>query len=118
MLENYFPILVFLFVAGGLGLFMLAGSYFLGFKRPDAEKESQYECGFGPMERIRLQFDVRYYLLAILFIVFDIETAFMFPWAVAFRDIGLTGFVEMVLFLVVLLVGYAYAWKKGALEWE
>ncbi|MBF0623320.1 MAG: NADH-quinone oxidoreductase subunit A [Magnetococcales bacterium] len=118
MLENYFPVLVLLAIAFGLGIVILAASYLAGIKRPNAVKRSQYECGFDPLTRIRLQFDVRYYLLAILFVVFDIEAAFLFPWAVAFRDIGFLGFVEMMLFLFILLVGYAYAWKKGALEWE
>lgn len=118
MLENYFPILVFLIMGVGMSVFMLGASYFLGFKNPYDAKRSQYECGFYPLSRIRMRFDVRFYLVAILFIVFDIEAAFMYPWAVAFADLGLLGFVEMMLFLVVLLVGYAYAWKKGALEWE
>jgi NADH-quinone oxidoreductase subunit A len=118
MLEGYFPILVFLFVALGMSVFMLGASYLVGVKRPYAEKRDRYECGFTPLSRVRMRFDVRYYLIAILFIIFDIEAAFLFPWAIAFRDIGIIGFVEMMLFLLVLLVGYAYAWKKGALEWE
>lgn len=118
MLEGYFPILIFFLIAGGAAVFMLGASYLVGPKRPDAEKRSQYECGFEPMQRIRMRFDVRFYLVAILFIVFDLEAAFLFPWAVAFKHIGIVGFVEMVLFLLVLLVGYAYVWKKGALEWE
>ncbi|ABK46120.1 NADH dehydrogenase subunit A [Magnetococcus marinus MC-1] len=118
MLESYFPVLILLVIAGGMAVFMLAASYLVGVKRPYAEKRSQYECGFAPLSRVYIKFDVRFYLLAILFIVFDIEAAFLFPWAVAFKEIGIVGFVEMVLFLVVLLVGYAYAWKKGALEWE
>ncbi|OSM06216.1 NADH-quinone oxidoreductase subunit A [Magnetofaba australis] len=118
MLEGYFPVLMLVFVALGISVFMMAASYILGVKRPYYEKRDQYECGFAPLARVYIQFDVRYYLLAILFIIFDIEAAFLFPWAVAFTDIGLIGFVEMILFLAVLLVGYAYAWKKGALEWE
>ncbi|MBF0588004.1 MAG: NADH-quinone oxidoreductase subunit A [Magnetococcales bacterium] len=118
MLENYFPILVFLFIAIGFAVFLMAGNYIVGFKRPYDVKTSQYECGFDPIHRVRMPFDVRYYLIAILFIIFDIEAAFLFPWAVAFKQIGIIGFVEMILFLLVLLVGYAYAWKKGALEWE
>lgn len=118
MLEGYFPILVFMFIALGMGIGMLAGSYLLGVHNPYPEKMSQYECGFAPMNRVRLPFDVRFYLIAILFIVFDIEAAFLFPWAVVFKEIGFIGFVEMMLFLLVLLVGYAYAWKMGALEWE
>ena len=118
MLENYFPILLLLGVALGTAIFMMAASYLVGTKRPDTEKRSQYECGFAPLSRVRMPFDVRFYLISILFVVFDIEAAFLFPWAVAFKDIGIVGFVEMILFLLVLLVGYAYIWKKGALEWE
>ncbi|MEO5341185.1 MAG: NADH-quinone oxidoreductase subunit A [Magnetococcus sp. MYC-9] len=118
MLENYFPILVLLGVSLGTAVVMMAGSFLVGPKRGYAEKNAQYECGFAPLSRVRLPFDVRFYLLSILFVVFDIEAAFLFPWAVAFKDIGWVGFVEMMLFLGVLLVGYAYIWKKGALEWE
>jgi NADH-quinone oxidoreductase subunit A len=118
MLETYFPILVFLGIAIGMAVGMMGASYLIGPKNSYDAKCSQYECGFEPFNRIRMQFDVRFYLLAIMFIIFDIEAAFMFPWAVAFTDIGLIGFIEMVLFLFVLLVGYIYAWKKGALEWE
>ncbi|WP_130470583.1 NADH-quinone oxidoreductase subunit A [Candidatus Magnetaquicoccus inordinatus] len=118
MLENYFPILLLLAVALATAVVMMAGSFLVGPKRNYAEKVAQYECGFAPISRVRLPFDVRFYLLSILFVVFDIEAAFLFPWAVAFKDIGLTGLVEMFLFLFVLLVGYAYIWKKGALEWE
>lgn len=118
MLETYFPILVLLGVAMGTAVLMMGGSYIVGPKRPYFEKTDQYECGFEPLDRVRLPFDVRFYLVAILFIVFDIEAAFLFPWAVAFKDIGMLGFIEMILFLLVLLVGYAYVWKKGALEWE
>jgi NADH-quinone oxidoreductase subunit A len=118
MLENYFPILLLLGVAMGTAVVMMGGSFLVGPRRPSAEKSAQYECGFAPLSRVRLPFDVRFYLFSILFVVFDIEAAFLFPWAVAFKDIGWVGFVEMVLFLLVLLVGYAYIWKKGALEWE
>lgn len=118
MLTDYFPILVFLFLAIGMSAFMMGASFLVTPKRGYFEKGDRYECGFKPLSRIRMRFDVRYYLVAILFIVFDIEAAFMFPWAVAFKDIGLIGFVEMLLFMLVLLVGYAYVWKKGALEWE
>jgi NADH-quinone oxidoreductase subunit A len=118
MLEPYFGILVFMGLALGMAIFLIAASWLAGAKRPDKVKNSPYECGFAPMSRLRMKFDVRFYLLAILFIVFDIEAAFMYPWAVAFRDIGFIGFIEMMLFLLVLLVGYIYAWKKGALEWE
>ncbi|MBF0159504.1 MAG: NADH-quinone oxidoreductase subunit A [Magnetococcales bacterium] len=118
MLQGYFPVLVFLFVALGMAALMLGGSWLVGVKRPHPDKTDRYECGFAPMSRVRMRFDVRYYLIAILFIIFDIEAAFLFPWAVVFKEIGLVGLVEMMLFLLVLVVGYAYAWKKGALEWE
>ncbi|MBF0621933.1 MAG: NADH-quinone oxidoreductase subunit A [Magnetococcales bacterium] len=118
MLESYFPILIFIFIALGMAIFMLVGSMIVGAKNPYPEKNAQYECGFAPLSRVQMKFDVRFYLIAILFIIFDIEAAFMFPWAVAFKEIGFIGFLEMMLFLLVLLVGYAYAWKKGALEWE
>ncbi|MBF0357510.1 MAG: NADH-quinone oxidoreductase subunit A [Magnetococcales bacterium] len=118
MLESYFPVLVLLGAGMAMAVGMIGLSYIVGPKNPYADKQSQYECGFEPFNRIRMQFDVRFYLVAILFIIFDIEAAFLFPWAVAFNDIGIIGFIEMVLFLFVLLVGYIYAWKKGALEWE
>ena len=117
-LANYFPILVLLAMAMGTAIVMMVASYLVGPKRPYAEKRAQYECGFSPLARVRMPFDVRFYLMSILFVVFDIEAAFLFPWAVAFKEIGIVGFIEMVLFLLVLLVGYAYVWKKGALEWE
>ncbi len=118
MLANYFPILVFIVLAVGMAAFMMGASYLISPKRPYFVKRDRYECGFTPFNRVRMRFDVRFYLVAILFIVFDIEAAFMFPWAVAFHDIGIIGFIEMILFILVLLVGYAYVWKKGALEWE
>ena len=118
MLENYLPILIFLVVGlvfGG-GLFVVG--YFLGPNKPDSAKQSPYECGFDAFEDARMQYDVRYYLIAILFIIFDLEIAFFFPWAVALRDIGMVGFWAMMLFLAVLVVGFIYEWRKGALEWE
>lgn len=118
MLENYLPILIFmvigLLVGGGA---MIAG-FVLGERRPDAEKNSPYECGFDAFENARLKFDVRYYLVAILFIIFDLEIAFLFPWAVALEGLGLAGLVAMAIFLAILVVGFVYEWKKGALEWE
>ena len=122
MLENYVPILIFL--VGGLafgGVLLGAGfvaSSLLGNRKPDAEKESPYECGFDPFEDTRMKFDVRYYLVAILFIIFDLEIAFLFPWAVSLHGIGMFGFLAMMLFLAILVVGFIYEWKKGALEWE
>ena len=118
MLAEYLPTLLFLVVATGIGIALIIVGNLLGTKRPDAEKLSPYECGFNAFEDARMQFDVRYYLVAILFIIFDLEVAFLFPWAVALGDIGLFGFWSMVLFLGVLTVGFVYEWKKGALEWE
>jgi NADH-quinone oxidoreductase subunit A len=118
MLENYIPILMFIGVALTIGLVALAAGSLLGPNKPDAEKLSPYECGFEAFENTRMKFDVRYYLVAILFIVFDLEIAFLFPWAVVLDEIGLFGFLAMTIFLLVLVVGFIYEWKKGALEWE
>ncbi len=118
MLENYLPILIFIVVALGLGTVMICVGAVLGPRRPDSEKLSPYECGFEAFEDSRMKFDVRYYLVAILFIIFDLEIAFLFPWAVVLDEIGMFGFLAMMLFLGVLVVGFIYEWKKGALEWE
>jgi NADH-quinone oxidoreductase subunit A len=122
MLENYFPILMFIAVGllVGAGPLLLGGgvSRLLGVHRPDPEKLSPYECGFEAFEDARMKFDVRYYLIAILFILFDLEIAFLFPWAVVLREIGLFGLLAMLLFLAILVVGFIYEWMKGALEWE
>jgi NADH-quinone oxidoreductase subunit A len=118
LLQEYFPILVFLVIAGGLALVMVAAAYVLARQNPNSEKLSPYECGFDPFEDARVRFDVRYYLVAILFIIFDLEVAFLFPWAVSLGDIGAFGFWSMVVFLAVLTVGFIYEWRKGALEWE
>jgi NADH-quinone oxidoreductase subunit A len=118
LLAEYFPILVFLVIAGGIAVAMITASFVLARQRPDSEKLSPYECGFDPFEDARIRFDVRYYLVAILFIIFDLEVAFLFPWAVSLGDIGLFGFWSMIIFLGVLTVGFAYEWMKGALEWE
>ena len=118
MLAEYVPVLIFLAVAGGLGLLLFALGYVLAPRRPDPEKTSAYECGFEAFEDTRMKFDVRYYLVAILFIVFDLEIAFLFPWAVALDRIGLAGLAAMGVFLLVLVVGFIYEWKKGALEWD
>ena len=118
LLSEYFPILVFLAIAGAISIAMVAASFVIARQRPDKEKLSPYECGFDPFEDARIRFDVRYYLVAILFIIFDLEVAFLFPWAVALGDIGVFGFWSMVVFLGVLTVGFIYEWKKGALEWE
>ncbi len=118
MLDNYLPILIFVVIGILVGAGPLAIGYFLGPRRPDPEKDSPYECGFEAFESARMKFDVRYYLVAILFILFDLEIAFLFPWAVVIKDLGIFGFWAMVLFLTILVVGFVYEWKKGALEWE
>jgi NADH-quinone oxidoreductase subunit A len=118
MLQNYVPILIFIGIAVGLGAVILFLGRVLAPHRPDREKNSPYECGFEPFEDARMKFDVRYYLIAILFIIFDLEIAFLVPWAVALDEIGLFGFVQMMIFLAVFVVVFIYAWKKGALEWE
>jgi NADH-quinone oxidoreductase subunit A len=118
LLDNYLPILIFLAVAGGFGLLLIALGWILGPRRPDSEKESPYECGFEAFEDSRTKFDVRYYLVAILFIIFDLEIAFLFPWAVSLDSIGGFGLLSMGVFLAVLVVGFVYEWKKGALEWD
>ena len=118
MLAEYFPVLLFVLVGLAVGVAPMLLGKALGPSRPDPEKLSPYECGFEAFEDARMKFDVRYYLVAILFILFDLEIAFLFPWAVALNDIGVAGFVSMMIFLGILVVGFAYEWKKGALEWE
>lgn len=118
MLENYLPILLFIIVGLGFGVLPLLAGFVLGPRRSDAEKQSPYECGFEAFEDSRMKFDVRYYLVAILFILFDLEIAFLFPWAVVLEDVGMFGIMAMALFVGLLLVGFLYEWKKGALEWE
>ena len=118
LLAEYLPILIFLGIAIGLAVIIVAASYVLARQRPDSEKVSAYECGFEAFDDARSRFDVRFYLVAILFIIFDLEVAFLFPWAVALGDIGVFGFWSMVIFLGILTVGFVYEWKKGALEWE
>ncbi|MEZ5475157.1 MAG: NADH-quinone oxidoreductase subunit A [Steroidobacteraceae bacterium] len=122
MLANYLPVLIFLVVAGGLAILLLALGTVIGRSQArfpdDRDKLAPYECGFEAFEDTRARFDVRYYLVAILFIIFDLEIAFLFPWAVALEDIGTAGLVAMGLFLLILVVGFIYEWKKGALEWD
>ena len=118
MLENYFPILLFILVGLGFGVVPMLAGKLLGPSRPDAEKLSPYECGFEAFEDARMKFDVRYYLVAILFILFDLEIAFLFPWAVVLEELGMFGFVSMMIFLGILVVGFVYEWMKGALDWE
>lgn len=118
MLANYLPILIFLIISLVMGIAFFVIGYFFGPNNPDSEKLSPYECGFEAFEDARMQFDVRYYLVAILFIIFDLEIAFFLPWAVALREVGMVGFWAMMIFLAVLVVGFIYEWRKGALEWE
>jgi NADH-quinone oxidoreductase subunit A len=118
MLAAYFPILVFLGIAGVIALAMVGGSLLVARQKPDAEKLSAYECGFAPFDDTRRRFDVRFYLVAILFIIFDLEVAFLFPWAITLGEIGWLGFGSMMAFLFVLTVGFIYEWRKGALDWE
>ena len=118
MLREYLPILVFLAVAVGLGVVLILAAVVLAVRHPDPEKVSAYECGFNAFDDARMKFDVRFYLVAILFIIFDLEIAFLFPWAVAFGEISMAAFWSMMIFLGVLTAGFAYEWKKGALEWE
>ncbi len=117
-LNEYFPIIVFLCLALGLGLILVLSAFLIAVKNPDIEKNSAYECGFEPFENARMKFDIRFYLVAILFLIFDLEVAFLFPWAVGFQHIGSLGFWSMMLFLLILTIGFLYEWKKGALEWE
>jgi NADH-quinone oxidoreductase subunit A len=122
MLEGYFPILMFIAVGLAFGVAPVAAGWIasrvVGSHKPDQQKLSPYECGFEAFEDARMRFDVRYYLVAILFILFDLEIAFLFPWAVVLQEIGLFGFFSMMIFLAILVVGFIYEWKKGALEWE
>ena len=118
LFTQYLPIVIFLGVALFIGTLLLAVPFGIAVNNPDPEKVSAYECGFNAFDDARMKFDVRFYLVSILFIIFDLEIAFLFPWAVAFKDIGAFGFWSMMLFLAVLTVGFVYEWRKGALEWE
>jgi NADH-quinone oxidoreductase subunit A len=117
-LEHYLPVLMFILVGIGVGIVPQVLGFILGPNRPDPAKNSAYECGFEAFEDARMKFDVRYYLVAILFILFDLEIAFLFPWAVSLKDIGALGFWSVMVFLAILVVGFIYEWKKGALDWE
>ena len=117
-LEPYLPVILFILIGAAVGVAPQALGFLFGPRHPDAAKNSPYECGFEAFEDARMKFDVRYYLVAILFILFDLEIAFLFPWAVALKEIGTPGFLAMMLFLAILVVGFVYEWKKGALDWE
>ena len=117
-LDQYLPVLLFILVGIGVGILPQVLGYLLGPNRPDPAKNSPYECGFEAFEDARMKFDVRYYLVAILFILFDLEIAFLFPWAVALKEIGFIGFIDMMIFLAILVAGFAYMWIKGAIDWE
>jgi NADH-quinone oxidoreductase subunit A len=118
LLNDYLPLVIFIGVSLALGLALLVAPFAVAYKSPDPEKLSAYECGFNAFDDARMKFDVRFYLVAILFIIFDLEVAFLFPWAVAFKDVGWFGFTSMMIFLGVLTVGFVYEWRKGALEWD
>jgi len=118
MLTEYLPIMIFLGLAIALGAILILAAAIIAVRNPDPEKVSAYECGFNAFDDARMKFDVRFYLVSILFIIFDLEVAFLFPWAVAFKDLSMVGFWSMMVFLGVLTIGFAYEWKKGALEWE
>lgn len=118
LLRNYLPVIIFLAIAIALGAVLIVAALVVAVRNPDPEKLSAYECGFNAFDDARMKFDARFYLVAILFIIFDLEIAFLFPWAVAFKDVGMLGFWSMIVFLGVLTIGFAYEWKKGALEWD
>ena len=118
LISSYLPIVIFIGVALVVGLALMVVPFLVAYRNPDPEKLSAYECGFNSFDDARMKFDVRFYLVSILFIIFDLEVAFLFPWAVAFKDISTVGFWSMMVFLAVLTIGFAYEWKKGALEWD
>ena len=118
LLQDYLPIVIFMGVAAGIGLALMVAPILIAVRNPDPEKLSAYECGFNAFDDARMKFDVRFYLVSILFIIFDLEVAFLFPWAISLKEVGVAGFWSMMLFLGVLTIGFAYEWKKGALEWD
>ena len=118
LISDYLPLVIFIVLSALICASMLVAPFLLAYRNPDSEKLSAYECGFNPFDDARMKFDVRFYLVSLLFIIFDLEVAFLFPWAAAFRDIGASGFWSMIVFLGVLTVGFVYEWKKGALEWD
>jgi NADH-quinone oxidoreductase subunit A len=118
LISDYLPLVVFIGLSGLIGAALLVAPFVVAYKNPDPEKLSAYECGFNPFDDARMKFDIRFYLVSLLFIIFDLEVAFLFPWAVSFHDIGAFGFWSMILFLAVLTIGFVYEWNKGALEWD
>jgi NADH-quinone oxidoreductase subunit A len=118
LLASYLPLIIFIAVAAGIGLALMIAPFIIAYRRPDPEKLSAYECGFNAFDDARMKFDIRFYLVSILFIIFDLEVAFLFPWAITFGDLGAFGFWSMMVFLGVLTIGFVYEWKKGALEWD
>ncbi|MHB2169241.1 NADH-quinone oxidoreductase subunit A [Alsobacter sp. R-9] len=118
LLSDYLPLVIFIGVSGLIGIALLVAPFVVAYSRPDTEKVSAYECGFNAFDDARMKFDIRFYLVSILFIIFDLEVAFLFPWAVAFHEAGAFGFWSMMTFLGVLTIGFVYEWKKGALEWD
>jgi NADH-quinone oxidoreductase subunit A len=118
LITDYLPLVIFIALSAVIGGALLVAPFLLAYKNPDPEKLSAYECGFNPFDDARMKFDIRFYLVSLLFIIFDLEVAFLFPWAAAFHDIGVFGFWSMILFLLVLTVGFVYEWNKGALEWD
>ncbi len=118
LIQDYLPIVVFIGVAAVIGLALMVAPFLVAYRAPDTEKLSAYECGFNAFDDARMKFDVRFYLVAILFIIFDLEVAFLFPWAIAFGELGAFGFWSMMVFLAVLTIGFIYEWRKGALEWD
>ena len=118
VLSEYLPILIFLGLAVIMGAMLMLSAFIIAIRNPDAEKTSAYECGFNAFDDARMKFDVRFYLVAILFIIFDLEVAFLFPWAISFGSIGIFGYFSMMFFLLVLTIGFVYEWRKGALEWD
>ena len=118
LLSSYLPVVIFIAVALAVGVALVVAPFLIAYRSPDPEKLSAYECGFNAFDDARMKFDVRFYLVAILFIIFDLEVAFLFPWAIVFGDLGWYGFWSMMIFLAVLTIGFVYEWKKGALEWD
>jgi NADH-quinone oxidoreductase subunit A len=118
LLQEYLPLVIFIGISSVIGLALLVAPFIVAYRQPDPEKLSAYECGFNAFDDARMKFDVRFYLVAILFIIFDLEVAFLFPWAIAFGQLGVFGFWSMMLFLAILTVGFIYEWKQGALEWD